>query len=168
MHCQSLCHVLTRTLLCPACTLGMVNCSEDNLSLRFSMCLPACPRPTLEHLRHIAGHKGQWKGLCPSVRTGFRVRCLLHALQAACPWLTFPALLPFCPQHLPGYCLPTAGTGLFPSSTDCAAPLPSLLLLPRAGRCSAGLELLGLLLHLPSAPLLGHVFCSIARPTSFS
>lgn len=165
MHCQSLCYVLTRTLLCPACTLGVVNFSEDNLSLRFSMCLPACPRPTLEHLRHIAGHKGQRKGLCPSVRTGFRVRCLLHALQAACPWLTFPALLPFCPQHLPGYRLPTAGTGLFPSSTDCAAPLPSLLgwqMFCRPGAAGASAASAQCSLAWSSAPLLDqHPFLSL-------
>lgn len=72
--------------------------------------------------------------MCPSLSTGFRVRCLLCALQAACPssWLTFPGLLSFCPQH----CLATSSPLL---ALDCSHPPETMLPHSHLCCCSPGL-----------------------------
>lgn len=146
---------------CPA--LGGVNFSEDNLSLLFSMCLPACPHPTLEHLLPCWA-QGQQEGLCPSVRTGFRVSCLLCASQAACPSSgPFPALLlfwlpaPHC-WHCP---VPTLHGQPCPTPVSAPAAPQGWLMFCRPGAAGASASA-------QSSLAWSSVFCSIARPASFS
>lgn len=72
-------HADFHSLSCPARTLGVVNFSEDNLSLCFSGYLPAHPLTSRwSTSTYIAGHEGQQMGLCRLVRTSFGVRRLLR------------------------------------------------------------------------------------------